>query len=38
MGDVGGKKVIIQNINTKHKILKSKQDLNENVWILKLDT
>lgn len=34
---MGGKKVITQNINTKHKILKSGQDLNKNIWTLKLE-
>lgn len=34
---MGGKKVITQNINTKHTILKHKQDLSENICTLKLE-
>jgi len=37
MGDADGKKVITQNHNTRHKILQSREDLNENIWILKLE-
>ena len=33
MGNMGGKKVITQNNNTKHTVLKRKQDLNDNIGI-----